>query len=284
MMAVSSDATAPSLNCTEFQQIVERYLAHPDGEMAHLPAALAHLQGCRRCQAQWDAFLQAFIQDQEDQLTCTAAQAQLPEYVNAQLGSADAGAAARWHALQVHLAHCPACHAMFQEVSEMVQIAAMPSFQPERTPAPDLSFLAPPAPQLAAPAQVHWRMDEVGALIIEFSRSLLASVAPPLMVGLKGDATRKTLCRIDLQEVFADLAVSIVALEAFQDPSHCELLVEVDIPSRGGWPNLAGIAVVIRHGAQVLASRQTDAYGKAVITEIRTADLAELTVQVQPNG
>ncbi|MEZ4866490.1 MAG: hypothetical protein R3C14_34545 [Caldilineaceae bacterium] len=242
---------------------------------------LAHLQTCQLCQARMSSLLQGLMSDQEDTLTCAEAQRLFPEYVEAALLSI--GTDIRWQPLQLHLLTCPQCAELMLELHQWTVEAYQLDSHWQTMPVLE-AVTATAAHAISTPlAEVRWRIDELGALFIEFSRSLLNTFPAPVAIGLKGESSRKVLCRVDLQEVFPDLTVSILAQEAPQDPAHCELLIDVDVPSRGGWPNLAGIEVVVRRGDQLLASHLTDAYGKTVVAGIRTADLAQLTLQVQPN-
>jgi len=57
----------------------------------------------------------------------------------------------------------------------------------------------------------------------------------------------------------------------------------VNIPSRGDWPNQAGIEVTLKQDEQPRAVRVTDAYGEAIFEGIATADLAHLTLEIAPD-
>jgi hypothetical protein len=64
------------------------------------------------------------------------------------------------------------------------------------------------------------------------------------------------------------------------DPTRCTVIVKVNIPSRGGWPNLAGTEVMLKRGELELDTQTTDAYGEAVFERIATDDLAHLIFEI----
>ena len=66
-----------------------------------------------------------------------------------------------------------------------------------------------------------------------------------------------------------------------RDPQLLTLEVAVDIPSRGGWPNLAGSAVILRRGPDELIDEQeTDAFGKVTFEDVRVEDLPLLVFEI----
>ena len=93
-------------------------------------------------------------------------------------------------------------------------------------------------------------MDALGRLVIQFSADLLRALQPPtLQPGyLKGNAPSSL--SYALTDQIDDLNVRIHVEASRRDPQAATVEVEVDIPSRGGWPNLAGSAVILRRGAE----------------------------------
>jgi hypothetical protein len=159
--------------------------------------------------------------------------------------------------------------------------------EPPRYPVPELSFLR----QDRSPQPIHipWRLDELaGRLIIEFSAELLRVLQSPAYqpadatVGLKSKKSSRTLCQLSLKEAVKDLEVTITAEETRDDPSRCTVIVEVNIPSRGGWPNFADTEVVLKRDEQELETQLTDAFGEAVFEGIATDDLAHLVFEITP--
>ena len=62
------------------------------------------------------------------------------------------------------------------------------------------------------------------------------------------------------------------------------VIVEVSIPSRGGWPNLADTNVTLKRDDLELETQLTDAFGKAVFEGICTDDLAHLVFEIKPRA
>ena len=86
-----------------------------------------------------------------------------------------------------------------------------------------------------------------------------------------------------LQETVKDLDVTITAEEAHDDPDHCTVVVEANVPSRGGWPHLADTEVTIKRAAMELGTQRTDAFGKAVFERVAANDLAQLVFEIMPH-
>ena len=89
-----------------------------------------------------------------------------------------------------------------------------------------------------------WRLDTLGRLVIQFSADLLRSLAAPDFAAsyLKGDVPASLNYALTGQ--LDDLNVRINVEPSRRDPQQTSVEVEVDIPSRGGWPNLAGNTVL----------------------------------------
>jgi hypothetical protein len=81
-----------------------------------------------------------------------------------------------------------------------------------------------------------------------------------------------------------DLQATITVEDMRADPAYCTVTVEADIPSRGGWPNLAGTEVMLKRGELELDTQRTDAHGEVVFEGIATDDLAHLVVEITPPG
>jgi hypothetical protein len=92
------------------------------------------------------------------------------------------------------------------------------------------------------------------------------------------------LCRLSLKEAVEDLEVTITAEEMQADPTRCTVIVKVNVPSRGGWPNLAGTEVMLKRGQLELDTQTSDAYGEVVFEGIATDDLAHLVFEIAPHS
>ena len=130
-------------------------------------------------------------------------------------------------------------------------------------------------------ARQPWRLDTLGRLVIQFSVDLLRSLQPPALQlsYLKGDAPASL--SYALTDQIDDLIVRISVEPSRRDPQRTSVEVEVDIPSRGGWPNLAGSAVTLRRGAeQLLEEQETDAFGKASFEDVSAEELPLLVFEI----
>ncbi len=124
--------------------------------------------------------------------------------------------------------------------------------------------------------------------MIELSTELVRALRPPslqpALTGLKSDVSQRVICQISLKEAVKDLEVTITAEEKHSDPTCCTVIVQVNIPSRGGWPNLGGTYVTLKRGEQELETQQTDAFGKTVFEGIHTEDLGYLVFEITPRN
>jgi hypothetical protein len=253
------------------------------------------------------AILAAVFDDAPLAEACQVCQANLAAYVEAEFD--DKPAAALFSAVAEHLTTCDDCR---QEAAELRWLLTMERqglfeqppaagefdfgylqtgpFSEERS--SRLAQIGPffgersnldptEVPQAPMPARQPWRLDAVGRLIIQFSADLLRSLQPPAFQPsyLKG-AVPASLTYALVAEV-KDLDVRIRVEPARRDPQRATVEVEVDIPSRGGWPNLAGSAVTLRRGAEdVLDRQQTDAFGKVVFEDVATEDVPTLVFEI----
>lgn len=226
------------------------------------------------------AVLQSIFADDEP-LTpaCAACHADLAAYVEADLGGEDA--AADFPDVHRHLRQCQDCG---QAAAELRTLYALEQgAELEQPPVPgqfDFSYLPPaPAPE-TEPDPNFWRLDELGRLIIEFSETLLRGLQPPLQPGYLKSAPADAPAHfvLSLGDDLDDLAVSIETVQT--DAELAALTVAVDIPSRGGWPHLAGIEVTVGKAADVIATEVTDAFGHALFPGIPLADLPRLRLVI----
>lgn len=224
-------------------------------------------------------FAGAMFSDQEDSLTCHDCKAQLAEYVDAQVMGVESGKA--FAEVELHLQVCPHCAREYRELLALTESAYAEDLpQPARQPKFDFSFL-----EAGSKRFVWW--DELGRLIIEFSAELVRAFQPPAprlgYAGVKSEKPQRTLCQLPVQDPDEDLEVTITAEEARDDPNACTVVVEVNIPSLGGWPNLSGTEVTLKRDEQELESQATDAFGKAVFEGVSTDDLPHLVFEIKPH-
>jgi hypothetical protein len=224
-------------------------------------------------------FAKAILSKEGDKIVCSACEAQLAEYVDAKvMGIEPAEDSAQ---IELHLQVCPRCARVYRELMTLMTSAYTERVpRPARKPRFDLSFLP------TKPAELFW-WDELGRLIIEFSAELVRALQPPTYqptyAAVKSPKSSKTLCQLSLkEEVGEDLEVTITAEEMRDDPTLCTAFVEVSIPSRGGWPNLANTEVTLKRGEAELETQLTDAFGEAIFEGINTDDLAHLVFEITP--
>jgi hypothetical protein len=121
-------------------------------------------------------------------------------------------------------------------------------------------------------------------LIIQFSAELRRAWQFPTFAtaGLKrGETSLKTLGQFSMQAQ-EDLEVAITVEEQDNESIYCMITMQVNIPSRGGWPNLADIQVILKRDQEILASQVTDAYGEVVFEKIHPTDLTQLVFEITP--
>lgn len=237
-------------------------------------------------------FARAMLSKEEDKMACSACEAQLAEYVDAQIMGIEP--AEDFAQIELHLQVCPHCARAYRELMDLMTAAYTERVpRPARKPKFDFSFLPPePAKPFDTPAATQdkpFRWDKLGRLIIEFSAELVRALQPPAhqlaYAMVKSYKSSRTLCQISLKkEVGEDLEVTITAEEMRDDPALCTAFVEVNIPSRGGWPNLADTEVTLKRGEVELETQLTDAYGEAIFEGISTDDLAHLVFEITPRA
>ena len=278
------------MQTAECRLAIERllaYLEEPARHRAALSAAISHMSECPHCGNRIGYLVRALTTDEEDQLTCHECQDFLPDYLQAEMdGRAHQD---RWRPVALHLETCPHCSAVYATLSDLAELAyGERGVEPPRYPVPKLPFLRAKKAASPQPLKIPWRLDEVGRLIIEFSAELLRALQVPAYqpayatIRLKSDQARRVLYQFSLKEAGEDLEVTITAEERRDDPARCTVIVEVNIPSRGGWPNLGGTEVKLKRGEQELETQWTDAFGKAVFEGIDTDDLGHLVFEITP--
>ena len=212
---------------------------------------------------------------------CQACQAGLAAYVDAEL--AGQPAAGLFPAVSEHLTTCAACRLELAELRSLLELERQGRL--EQPPVPgefDFGYLQiGPFAEERSNRSGGWRMNALGRLVIQFSADLLSALQPPtLQPGyLKGSAPSSL--SYDLTDQIEDLNVRIHVEASRRDPQTATLEVEVDIPSHGGWPNLAGSAVILRRGPDELIDEQeTDAFGKVTFEDVRVEDLPLLVFEI----
>ena len=259
-------------------------LKNPDLHRVELEAMLHQIKGSAEGQHRIEWLVKAVTMEREDQLTDQECIDLLPDYYQADL-EGQAGEP-RWRAVALHLESCPYCSTAYALLSDLIDLAiGERGVEPPDYPEPDLSFLwaaSTEAPQTTSRA---WGLDELGRLILEFSTELVSAWQLPAqaMAGLKSEGAEKVLGQARWEREGVDLEVEIIAKTQPDEPSRCTIMVEANIPSRGGWPNLADTKVTLkRRDKTELDMQLTNAFGQALFEGVDVDDLPELVFQVIP--
>jgi hypothetical protein len=264
--------------CYEATEKLLAYFENPDLHQVEVDTAIQHISECSHCEDKVGHLVRALSANEEDTLTCRECQDNLPDYLLAETEGQAAGA--RWRAVARHLEMCPHCSTAYATMADLTVLAyGEQGAEPPVFPEPDFSFLHPET------AKIPWHLNELKHLVIELSTELLEALPPPApaVVGLKShQSPQRVLCEFSLEEV-ENIVVKVTAEEKRNDPTHCTVSVTVDIPSRGGWPNLTGTLVTLKKDQQDLTSQLTDAFGQAVFEDIVTDDLAHLAFEIAPS-
>ena len=190
---------------------------------------------------------------------------------------------ARWALAEAHLAACPLCRQASERlIAAILELSAIEELEatwemarPERD-TQEASAATPSRP---------FRWDALGRLIIQFSSELLQSLQPPplsLSYGVKSKGERRGLYEYLVKQDDEDLEVTVTVEEDPEDPAQCTVTVSVQIPSLGGWPNLADTQVTLKQDGEAIATAKTDAFGDAVFPEVAKAHLPHLTFEILP--
>ena len=265
---------------TECRLAIEQLQTHledPENNHDKEKAALRHMLACSHCNHRMEYLVQAITTNEDDRLTCQQCQALLPYYLHEEPSQREEEP--EWGLVTLHLKTCPHCANDYEILSRLTALAFDElEEEPLRYPEPDLSFLR------SKPVEIPWRFDKVGHLIIELTADLVRAWQTPAFqpAYVKSRKSQKVLCQLSLQGPAGDMEVTITTEELGEDATHCALMVEVNIPARGGWPNLADTEVTVKRDGTAVATQQTDAFGKVYFKEIATDDLARLAFEIMP--
>jgi hypothetical protein len=232
--------------------------------------------------SQVQSILQALFDDEGFPTPdCAPCQEQLAAYVDAEL--AGAPAAVRFPVAAAHIGQCPACQQAYQELKVLLTLERSGELAtPPLAAAFDFGYLPPrPAHPPAQPAGRSWRLDELGRLLIQWTAELLASLQGPALQPAMLKSAAPAGLRYELTDELDDLRVRIDAEPQRGDPTQWTVEVDVDIPSRGGWPHLAGSTVTLRRGDEMLDQQETDAFGKVVFEDVSVEALPQLSFTVE---
>lgn len=163
-----------------------------------------------------------------------------------------------------------------------------PLAQPPRPPCFDFSYLPAPVAAPAAPLlpDLSWYWAQLGYLVVELSDAV-ARALQPAQPQLAHSFTRAAqgeanAYHFTLENQLADLNLRLTIEREQPVGDQCQVIVEAEIPSRGGWPNLADTIVNLKQADTVVQSHLTDAFGRAVFSAVAISQLPMLQVEVIP--
>jgi hypothetical protein len=234
--------------------------------------------------------------DQMQNSPCHIEQYELPGYIEMELQGEDP--VARYPALHAQLDVCENCRAVYEDIKELVLLEQSGDMVEPAGPAQfDFSYMQPSNLQpsqsrsaLQSSAQetvervldgVKWHLNALGQLGLQLSEELAIG---PKSINMQPAFTKSIgaeIFRVSSQDLAPDMTVTVTGSEIVHKPQHCLLAVDVEIPSRGGWPNLAGSEVVLRIDEVVVDAELTDAFGHCRFQEVNRSELSRITLRIR---
>lgn len=136
------------------------------------------------------------------------------------------------------------------------------------------------------PSSAYW-WDELGHFFLKFSAAFLATIQPPAPQPaygtVKSSATAKTLYEFSLEQPEQDLVAQIWVKAEDDQPELCSIELEINIPSRGSWPHLGDIEVIVKGQNQLWGQKVTNPFGQVTFSHIPVAALPELLFEITPD-
>ncbi len=267
-----------ALKCNRALQQLQAHFENPSNRKRSIKTALEHILSCENCRSRLLTLKQAAASQMEDPIHCEECQQRLPDFLQA---SIEAGILPDGlEQVSIHLKTCPHCLRVYQDLQEMTRSVYQDWEEaPQQFAPPDLSFLETAR---TPPNSLLWSLNETGRMIVEFTREWLeaasrtAGPAPAFAMRSSGEALQAAAGEAEI-----DLEVSFTIEPEGAHPDTCTIGVEVNIPSKGGWPNLANSEVLLTRGDMV-NRETTDAFGQAHFDGIPTKELGALLFEIIP--
>lgn len=195
----------------------------------------------------------------------------LGEYAMGLLAEPDSGQ------IKAHLTHCRFCRDELQRMDEFIS-------------EPELSSRPGEESRHWLPAAGLEYIKEAGTVVIRLMESAVsqavANLQPPLprlaLGGARRGRSSATLLEASSKEALDDFETLIFIETDWQDPDHCSITVQVDIPSLGGWPHLGDTAVSLKKDETLLSTKTTNAFGRVIFQGIATSELTRLSFEITP--
>lgn len=168
-------------------------------------------------------------------------------------------------------------------------------------PEPDINFIRSLIKKPASNDEpkvyfMNWDYKETGQLIVHLRGKLhqagerllkneQESISPGelLLAGsLMGEPNK--LPHFQLKGTAKDIDVEIKTLPIEGDSESCKIAVQVNIPSRGGWPKLKNTRVSLSKIDESIQTLLTDPFGVVVFNNIPIEDLDYLMFEILPSN
>ena len=222
---------------------------------------------------------------------CHIEQYELPGYIEMEFNGEDP--VSRYPTLHARLADCEQCQTAYTEIKELLlmeQTGVM--VDPPSSAQFDLSYLQHSSAQETEHSSVEsikeritdgvkWHLSAAGRMWVQLSDHLMANSTSLDIQPAFTKSSGAELFKISSQNLAPDMVITVTGRELQNRPEQCSLAVDVDIPSRGGWPNLAGAEVVLTIEAETVDSKLTDAFGGCLFDGIEKRDLPRVRLQIR---
>lgn len=218
----------------------------------------------------------------------------LHAYVETELAGGDA--ATQFPAVQTCLETMPEFREAYEELKAFLELEQAGQLaDPGELPALDEVFLrellgeetavsSPPHPS----PLVYF--NKLGHLVIQLANTLIQAAAEyrptslsatdRLAGAMRSAAEGPTLVLNDID----DHEITIQLLSMNQAQGEVSIAVNVNILSRGGWPNLGETAVSLHNPTSPPRTLLTDAFGSVLFRNLPVSTLNDLTIEIEPSA
>lgn len=211
----------------------------------------------------------------------------LSAYVEAKLDDRDA--AALFPNVHKAIATFPAFADEFESLYDLLDAERKGELEePPYIPTFDFSYLNLPMPVDPRSSVV----EAAGKFVIQLSEELLQSLQTNAFAANRlQPASAQTLRNADTWQTWLtysppnpppDLQVDISFKHLAEENECCNVVVQVDVPSRGGWPNLADSQVHLCGEDAADQLGITDAFGRTVFKNIKKRFVPQLSFEIMP--
>jgi hypothetical protein len=200
----------------------------------------------------------------------------LDDYVAAQLAGGDY--MSLYPDVALHLDSCLECAEVYERAYEL-ELALIENRlpQPDRMPAPDLSFLGPERARPTLLELLRVAIHQTSRkLTLQFSADLLALLQSSPVPSFK--QRDDLLWQLQPDQLPASLPITVSAYRNAADEASCVVEISVKPPGRS-WPELADMQVTLSISNAVYEKR-TDPWGVVAFEAIPIAALPQMKIEV----